>query len=535
MRFISDYIIFIKSYLKGVKLKLILLLLNEFLKRATLIIIPIITQIIIDGAIYKNKDLHDFYFYSGCLFLVTLFSVIFNTFDYKLKNKIKICITNEIRSDILSNVMNNDDKRTSLGSIYERINNDTDQISSFITNDIIKFIFNFIYVIVVVALMFKMNIILSILILLLFPLTIVINLVYSPILSECNKIKKKNADDFNTHVETIYSARLTIKSYNIFSFIHKMTTKVLNEYKKAIDKEVSIVAFFDFFLLTFILNLGTIFPTTVGIYFVYKNLLTIGEVTAFSLFCSRLWNPIEFFMDFPALIIDRKNSFYRLKELFCESISNKENMVEISSQTLSFDRLRIEKLGYTINNTKVFNCINLEINKGDKIAIIGKNGSGKTTLGKMLIKLIQPTSGEIFYNDIPIEKIPSILLREKIVYIPPRAFIFPFSLKDNIYFDNQNNAIQINNSDLLSEIQKKHENELSLINCSEGEKKIIEVFRALNKNADLYIFDEPLAYLDRNNKKMIINLLIEYMKHKTVIFITHEKELLNQCDRTLEL
>ena len=360
-------------------------------------------------------------------------------------------------------------------------------------------------------------------------------LVYSPILSECNKIKKKNADDFNTHVETIYSARLTIKSYNIFSFIHKITTKVLNEYKKAIDKEVNIVAFFDFFLLTFILNLGTIFPTTVGIYFVYKNLLTIGEVTAFSLFCSRLWNPIEFFMDFPALIIDRKNSFYRLKELFCESNANRENMVEISSQTLSFDRLRIEKLGYTINNTEVFNYINLEINKGDRIAIIGKNGSGKTTLGKMLIKLIQPTSGEIFYNDIPIEKFPSILLREKIVYIPPRAFIFPFSLKDNIYFDNQNNAIQINNCGLLSEIQKKHENELSLIDCSEGEKKIIEVFRALNKNADLYIFDEPLAYLDRNNKKTVINLLIEYMKHKTVIFITHEKELLNQCNRTLEL
>ena len=153
----------------------------------------------------------------------------------------------------------------------------------------------------------------------------------------------------------------------------------------------------------------------------------------------------------------------------------------------------------------------------------------------MLIKLIQPTSGEIFYNDIPIEKFPSILLREKIVYIPPRAFIFPFSLKDNIYFDNQNNAIQINNCGLLSEIQKKHENELSLIDCSEGEKKIIEVFRALNKNADLYIFDEPLAYLDRNNKKTVINLLIEYMKHKTVIFITHEKELLNQCNRTLEL
>ena len=178
MKFIKEYFTFIKAFLNDVKLKFIILILNELFKRTTLIIIPIITQIIIDGAIYKNKSLQDFYICSIGLLLITLLSVFFNTIDYTLKNKIKVCIINAIKIKVISNMMHTDEEKQPLDAIYERINNDTDQVASFLINDIIKFIFNAIYVIVVVVLMIRMNIVLSLLILFLFPLTILINLVY---------------------------------------------------------------------------------------------------------------------------------------------------------------------------------------------------------------------------------------------------------------------------------------------------------------------------------------------------------------------
>ncbi len=456
-----------------------------------------LTQVITDGAIYGGGNLRNFYVQAALLVVFTFLSVIFTTFDYKLKNRTKVCIVNEIRGDALSDLMRSDNRRLSLGAIYERINGDTEQTASFLINDMFKFVFSAVYVVVVVVIMLRMNILLSVLILILFPMTIGINLIYAPVFEKRNSAKKKDSDSFNAHVETLYSADLTIKSYNIVSFMNRITGNYLNRYRKSVYSEIRAVAFFDFFLLTLVLNLGTILPLTVGIYLSYKKILTIGEVTAFSLFCSRLWNPIEFFMDFPATLAERKNSFCRLKELF--------------------------------------SGISLDVNKGDRVAVIVKNGSGKTTIGKMLIKMGTPAEGQIFYNDIPFDEISPQLLREKIVYVPPRAFIFPFSLSENIYFDTEQKAIRIEDFSILRHIQESHKDELSVNSCSEGEKKLIEIFRALNKDAELYIFDEPLAYLDKDNKNFVINLIMRFMEEKTVIFITHEKELMERCGKVLEL
>ncbi len=536
MKFLRDYFLFMKKYICGKKTKFFLMTLNELFKRATLVIIPMLTQVITDGAIYGGGNLRKFYVQAALLVVFTFLSVIFTTFDYKLKNRTKVCIVNEIRGDALSDLMRSDNRRLSLGAIYERINGDTEQTASFLINDMFKFVFSAVYVVVVVVIMLRMNILLSVLILILFPMTIGINLIYAPVFEKRNSAKKKDSDSFNAHVETLYSADLTIKSYNIVSFMNRITGNYLNRYRKSVYSEIRAVAFFDFFLLTLVLNLGTILPLTVGIYLSYKKILTIGEVTAFSLFCSRLWNPIEFFMDFPATLAERKNSFCRLKELFSVKSGSPDAIADSDEPPLpSFRELHINGIGCEIDGNRIFSGISLDVNKGDRVAVIGKNGSGKTTIGKMLVKMGTPAEGQIFYNDIPFDEISPQLLREKIVYVPPRAFIFPFSLSENIYFDTEQKAIRIEDFSILRHIQESHKDELSVNSCSEGEKKLIEIFRALNKDAELYIFDEPLAYLDKDNKNFVINLIMRFMEEKTVIFITHEKELMERCGKVLEL
>ncbi|MCH5293424.1 MAG: ABC transporter ATP-binding protein [Treponema sp.] len=530
MKFMHEYRSFIQKYVADKKGRSLAIVLNESARRFTLVIIPLLTQIITDEAIYKKSPVTNFYIWAVVLVLATFFNVIFNTFDYSLRNKTRTTIENEMKHDMISSVMWQDAK-LSLGAVYERINNDTGQVVSFLINDLFKFLFNALYVAAVAIIMIRMNLILSLLIFVLFPLTIAINLIYAPVLEKHNKLRKKTSDDFNSHIETVYSANTTIKSYNIYSFLGKKTDEFLQKYKQAVFGEVRAVAFFDFFLLTFVLNLGTILPTTVGIYFVYKNILTIGEVTAFSLFCSRLWSPIEFFMDFPAVLVDRKNSFQRVKEVFddCPKVSHDKFSLQM------FNALEVKNLGFAIKDAAVFENVSLQINKGDKIAITGKNGSGKTSLGKMMVRLLDPTSGRIFYNGQPLDELSAENLREKIVYVPPRAFIFPFSLSENLFFDKDPGNIKIEDFAVLRQIQENHTDEKSLVNCSEGEKKIIEIFRALNKNAEVYIFDEPLAYLDKDNQQFFINLILQSVSDKTAIFITHEKTLVNHCGKVCEL
>jgi ATP-binding cassette subfamily B protein len=181
-----------------------------------------------------------------------------------------------------------------------------------------------------------------------------------------------------------------------------------------------------------------------------------------------------------------------------------------------------------INAIKKFN---LKINKGEKIAIVGKTGSGKSTIAQLLLRMYDPQHGDIFYDDLSIKKIDLNSLRSQICYVPQDVFLFSDTVENNIGFaiNKPSHQIIINAADnavIKKEIEEFPEKYDTMIGergvtLSGGQKQRISIARALIKDHEIVIFDDCLSAVDAKTENQIITNLYSYLQSKTAIIITH--------------
>ena len=201
---------------------------------------------------------------------------------------------------------------------------------------------------------------------------------------------------------------------------------------------------------------------------------------------------------------------------------------------------------YKKNKTKdyILKDINLTINNGEFISIIGNNGEGKSTLLKLLSGIILPTEGNILINDINTKsKKDFINLRKNISIVfqnPDNQIIFErvyeeleFALK-NLKFDKKDIDKQIDLA--LEKVNMLDFKFTNTENLSLGQKQKIIIAEALSTNSDIIVLDEPTAMLDPASKREFLNLLIDLNKQgKTIILVTHILDEIFYSSRCLYL
>ena len=234
------------------------------------------------------------------------------------------------------------------------------------------------------------------------------------------------------------------------------------------------------------------------------------------------------------------------EDFFGEIMGKKSN--NRNNKNLKNGNLVFKKLCFKYPNTEnyVIKDLNLDIKNKDKVGIIGKSGSGKTTLMKILLSLYQPTNGTIYIDNIDIKKVDVEYLRTKISYVNQRTLLFSKSVIDNIRYGNNSTEKEIinllNKYDLLTVFSKLNNGIYSNSgvdgnNLSLGMQKVVIIVRAVLKVKDniIIIFDEPLAGLDQLTRKKIIKLIMDECKYKTMIIITHDKEILPYMNKVIDL
>lgn len=188
-----------------------------------------------------------------------------------------------------------------------------------------------------------------------------------------------------------------------------------------------------------------------------------------------------------------------------------------------------------IGSKTILENINLTIQKGSLIVLIGSSGCGKTTSLKMINKLIPPTSGEIYINNMPISKMNTIELRRGIGYVIQNTGLFPhMTIRENISLipklkkTESKEAIATKTSDLLTLVGLNPEEYLDKYpsQLSGGQQQRVGVARAFATDAEIILMDEPFSALDpitRNSLQEELFLLQQEL-HKTIIFVTHDME-----------
>jgi ABC-type multidrug transport system fused ATPase/permease subunit len=234
-----------------------------------------------------------------------------------------------------------------------------------------------------------------------------------------------------------------------------------------------------------------------------------------------------------------------LKNTSETALKEKKSLVENKFSNIYFNKfieMRDVSFSFKSMNKASIRNINLTINKGSIVGIIGETGSGKTTLLDILIGLIKADSGKILVDGTEINNEQLKLWQNKFAYITQKTFLFDDSIVKNIIMSSYESlddkrleeSIRISklkdliyNQDNSYALEKIGEYGLKL---SGGQQQRIGIARALYMNKEILIMDEPTSSLDEATEKEIIDCIYSLKNLKTVIIISHKNSILTGCD-----
>ncbi|MBP3599777.1 MAG: ABC transporter ATP-binding protein [Clostridia bacterium] len=207
--------------------------------------------------------------------------------------------------------------------------------------------------------------------------------------------------------------------------------------------------------------------------------------------------------------------------------------------------LMVDDVTFTYETEEVLRDVSLVVKPGEKIGIVGSSGAGKTTLIRLLLSLVKPDKGELFYCDENGNKEAiSTNSRRLITYVPQGNTLFSGTIEKNLRTGKPNataeemwNALEMAGA---ANFVKKTPNGLQTNlaehagGLSEGQAQRIAIARALLRDKPVLILDEATSALDENTESVVLQRIVENYD-KTFFIITHRRSMLKYCDRVLEI
>lgn len=377
-------------------------------------------------------------------------------------------------------------------------------------------------------------------------LAITIYFVNSIINKKSEKIQSL-LSSLTTNAQESYAGIRVIKSFgqekNMFSFFKKDSEEYMNN---AIGLAKTEAIYFPSMAL--LIGLSTLITIMVGALEVVHNptdASKVGTIVEFVLYIQMLTFPVSAIgwtasMTQRAAVSQRRINEFLLHDSLTKNKNNNPPFTlkgSIEFKNVSFT--------YAHTGVQAIKNFNLKINKGEKIALIGKTGSGKTTLAQLLLNMYQLNSGTILYDGVELEKINNDDLRNQISYVPQDVFLFSDSVKNNISFGVEKAdmetikkaAVQASIHHEIEKFEKGYETLIGErgVTLSGGQKQRISIARALIKQPKMVIFDDCLSAVDAKTENEVIGNLYTYLQDKTAIIITHRIFSLFDFDKIIVL
>lgn len=452
-------------------------------------------------------------------------------------------ITNAVKNDLFARLVYMDTSffdENSSGLIINRYLTDPDTASKGVVEQIKTFLISFFGAASLIAVMLYSSWKLAVV------GVIVLTFAFLPVFLIRKKIKSvsnKNTvitGDIMTTINETYSGNKVVTAYNLQE---RQEQNFINDINKSFDVSISLTKRVGWMspIMYLIASFGIAFVLFYGTKLIYSGHMTAGSFASFVTSLLLLYKPIKTLGNTMSSIQTIFVAMGRVFELFdyVPAIKDKENTVKFPElkSGITFENVTFE---YTENQPVLCN-INLEIKKGETIAIVGNSGGGKSTLVNLLPRFYDVKEGAIKVNGIDIRDFKLTELRNNISIVFQDNFLFTGTIKENIMLakpdateEELKNALQTSHLDEVIESLPDGLDTLlgeRGLTLSGGQRQRVAIARAMIRNTPIIILDEATSALDNESEAIVQKALDNLMQNKTVFVIAHRLSTIKNADR----
>lgn len=436
-------------------------------------------------------------------------------------------------------------RRNNTGDLMNRISEDVSRVRMYLGPGIMYTANLVVLFVMILIQMFRINPELSVYVLIPLPLMAILVYVVSVRINRQSEKVQSQQSTLTTHAQEAFSGIRVLKTYGKEAESAKDFKKESEEYKNRVLRVVKTEALFHP-IIALLIGLSTVLTIFMGGIFVMNGKISIGTIPEFLFYVNMLTWPFASVGWVTSLIQRAAASQERINEfLHAETEIKNENPVshDINGK-IEFKNVTFV---YPDSGITALKNVNITVNEGETLAVIGKTGSGKSTLAALINRLYDATSGEILIDEKPIRQANLDSLRSNIGYVPQEVFLFSDTISNNISFGLK--EIEINKERIeqaareaaiysnIVEFKDGFETVIGErgITLSGGQKQRISIARAIIRNPKILVFDDCLSAVDTETEDEILRHLKRIMKGRSSVIISHRVSSVKHADKILVL
>lgn len=399
----------------------------------------------------------------------------------------------------------------------------------------------------IIIMLFTTDIRLTVLALLPLPFIAVLMSIFGKLIQRRHKDVQAAFSDLTDKVQENMSGIRVVKS---FVQEKQEIDKFLQSNENYIDKNMKLIKVFGFMFpfVTFIASLSYIIVIGYGGMLVIKGELSLGQFTSFIAYLGLLTWPMMAIGQVVNVLQRGTASMKRLNEIFdmepeiFDGPEAKNHIGEDLRPSVEFKHLTFTYPGAA---QPALSNINLRIEEGKTLAVLGRTGSGKTTLVNLILRMYNTQPGMLSVGGHDLHTIPLKTLRESIGYVPQDNFLFSTTIQDNIAFsDVQMDRTRVEQAakfahvyDNIMEFPLQFDTILGErgVTLSGGQKQRVSIARAIAKDPKILILDDSLSAVDTKTEEKILEGLKQVMKNRTAVIIAHRISTIKDADEIVVL
>lgn len=364
---------------------------------------------------------------------------------------------------------------------------------------------------------------------------------YNKKMKKAYKKNKQRVGDINARLEDNLSGIRVVKSfsnedYEIDRFHHEN-----NRYVKSKRNSYYYMGRFHSGLGAFT-SMITVVAVFFGAIFISKETLTTPDLIAFLLYVNNLIDPVKKFINFTEQFQDGITGFERFMEILEiePDITDSKDAKDLTNVKGKIEYQHVD-FRYNENSDYILKDINLKIEPGEYVALVGMSGAGKTTICSLLPRFYEVSAGNILIDDQNIKDIKLNSLRQNIGIVQQDVYLFTGTILDNIRYGRNDAsdeeviaaAKKANAHDFIMELPDGYYTDCGQrgVKLSGGQKQRLSIARVFLKNPPILIFDEATSALDNESEYIVQKSLESLAKNRTTLVIAHRLSTIKNAKR----